>query len=787
MLGAAELLDAPASAQVTDGVTQLVQPRTQLVVDPTLPTDRALSASDDGRIVALDDTDDGSGALVVIDRVGSGGSGSVVAGVPPEGAHPTVSGNGCIVAYSLLDATGSSVELQAVDICSAPPSVLGIGSVAASAPLPAPAVSDDGGVIVWSTGDGLLRFERPSADYVPDADFAPDKPAARSFGSRLDLSADGTALVYETIADPDETDPAATSVHLWLGGDGDAGTSRQLAGPGARRPSISAAGDLIAYERLSTGPPQWNVELFDDTTPSTPRVLQVADDAWKPQLSADGHHLVFRQADGVGVTWWSTGAPFATASTVRALGPSPSRGDVASNSGPGATISANGRVILAVENGSVTVADPPTEPDGWYLWQHVREGRATTAPVDLGAIAVGETATGRVTFTNRGQVGIPLERADSAGTVTRFAPSADGAAVLGAWSCATTSVWQPGTSCTVDVSIRPTSPGTTTGTVTLVVPADPSTGATEVRASSTVTADGIAPTTTTTTTTTTSTTTTTTTTPPTTAPPSTLPTGTVPTRNALPLPSDPIFTGGGPYYNGSYGSAPGSYGGFPSSGSGSFESSTATAAQALPSFEPPRFRFPPTIVDAGRRTTEISLFNPGPDAVTVTAVTVEPPLGGAFVVESGGCTVMLSQERCTLTVTFAPIEVGPVETELVAQFDDGRRATAKLSGIGADEPTLTVEPDVAAEGQAVAVFGAGFPAGATITLSWNDGLVTSEHVVSEEGDFSESLVVLRHTPRGPTELLVPAQADLFADVTAELLVDHSGRRFDAVVLGAYTR
>jgi hypothetical protein len=47
--------------------------------------------------------------------------------------------------------------------------------------------------------------------------------------------------------------------------------------------------------------------------------------------------------------------------------------------------------------------------------------------------------------------------------------------------------------------------------------------------------------------------------------------------------------------------------------------------------------------------------------------------------------------------------------------------------------------------------------------------------------------VLRHTPRGPTELLVPGQVDLFDDVTAELLVDHSSHRFDATVFGAYTR
>ena len=65
--------------------------------------------------------------------------------------------------------------------------------------------------------------------------------------------------------------------------------------------------------------------------------------------------------------------------------------------------------------------------------------------------------------------------------------------------------------------------------------------------------------------------------------------------------------------------------------------------------------------------------------------------------------------------------------------------------------------------------------------------MTSEHEVSEEGDFTAALVVLRHTLRGPTELLVPGQTDLFADVTAELLVDHTANRSAAVVFGAHTR
>ena len=766
VFGVAETFDAPAAAQVADGATTPVVPEVRVTVDPAQPSLRALSASDDGRIVALDTADDDTSTLVAVDRV----AGAEIADVPSTGAHPGVSGDGCVVAYSELDSSGANVALGAVDLCATPVEDLNVGSVAFSDPLPAPAVSQDGDVIVWSTGDDLLRFTRSATGtYERDTTFAPVKGENRFFGPRLDIAGFGTILVYETLADPAEADPTLTTVHLWQPAETSGGppTSTEIAGPGARKPTMDATGEVIAYEQW-TEDNSWAIVIHDGTGPAETLPNQVLDDAWNPQLSADGHHLVSQHADGVQVTWWSDGDPFGSVTTARVMDTTSAGDDVPTNSGPSATVSATGRVILAVGDQSVAATDPPLGT-GWYLWQHVRAEAVTAqSPVDLGSVTVGETATGTVRFINASQIGIPLARTDERGSTERTDPVGDARVTVSAWSCDSVAVWQPGTACDASVTMSPTTVGAASGTVRLVIAPDDATGADEIVTAATVNVVGVAPSTT--------------------VPLNTGPSGTVPTRPpASPLPSFPSFPGSG---SGSGGS--GSSGGAGTgTGSSTTTTTTTTTLPALPVFEPPTIEFAPTIVDAGRRTAEIAVFNSSSSPITVTSVVIDTIANGAtdFAAGSADCVgaSLAAQGRCTIVVTFAPATIGELQATLTAAFDDGRQATAIITGTGADSPVLTVEPSVATAGQVVSVRGAGFPEGAPVELSWHNGLVTFQQSVSEIGDFSETLVVLPHTTRGPTELRVEGQDGLFDDVSAELLIDVTTQRAEAAVFGRFSR
>jgi hypothetical protein len=94
-------------------------------------------------------------------------------------------------------------------------------------------------------------------------------------------------------------------------------------------------------------------------------------------------------------------------------------------------------------------------------------------------------------------------------------------------------------------------------------------------------------------------------------------------------------------------------------------------------------------------------------------------------------------------------------------------------GDGSAEPTLDVVPGVAAPGQVVTVFGAGFPAGAIVEFSRLGVAEVDQLAVDPDGTFAHVFVVLPNTPSGPMTLMVAAQPDLFGDVAGELLV--SGR------------
>ena len=217
----------------------------------------------------------------------------------------------------------------------------------------------------------------------------------------------------------------------------------------------------------------------------------------------------------------------------------------------------------------------------------------------------------------------------------------------------------------------------------------------------------------------------------------------------------------------------------------------STIVASVPLVQPGTLMFEPTIAAAGRRTATASLSNPSTRTATVVAARVESG-DGAFSLVTDGCTgvSLPAGASCAVTIQFAPLAVGPASGLLVFDLADGTTASASLVGDGSAEPTLDVVPAVAAPGQVVTVFGAGFPSGAVVEFSRSTGPDVDPVTVDADGTFAHVFVVLPNTPSGPMVLTVAAQPDSFGDVTGELLVSNrSGDTNHAVFrdLGSPTR
>ena len=79
---------------------------------------------------------------------------------------------------------------------------------------------------------------------------------------------------------------------------------------------------------------------------------------------------------------------------------------------------------------------------------------------------------------------------------------------------------------------------------------------------------------------------------------------------------------------------------------------------------------------------------------------------------------------------------------------------------------------MAAPGQVVTVFGAGFPAGAAVELSRSSFPDVDQVTVDPDGTLAHVFLVLPNTASGPMTLTVAGQLDSFGDVTGELLVSN---------------
>lgn len=724
--------------------------------------DRSLAISDDGTIVAYDSgSATADNRVIVRDRAASTTELDVI------GASPALSVDGCTVALSTIADAGGVITttLSAHDLCDAAPTeVVATAGVAATS---APALSADGRTIVWSAGGAISRHVDSGSGYAPDASFAPPIPAGRIAGPNVDVSADGSVVTFEVL--PTGGTVADTEVWVW----DDATTSANaIGGAGSHRPTISADGRTVVFESSDVG-------LFPGVSPApvAPFVVAhdrdrdesvlVAEEAWRPVQSSDGHHVTYRQVDRLEVAWWGTGEPFDSLSR-RSLGRTLLADDAATPDAPLAAISAHGRWLAFDGDDGGTVTDDAGDDVGTHVWTIEERPSGGGPDVDLGDIESGGTLDTTVTITNDSAAGAPLD-----GEVSVGAPFSVVSSTCSSPLVDTIFVLQPSASCTVRVRATPTGVGTVTADVAYGVVGEPA-----VTLGVAITATVTAPTT-----------------PP---PPSTTPVAsTVPPQPTLPVgtaPSrPPVFT------------IPSSSGGFPpsrtggsssssgssSSGSSSTGDATTTPIVALPSFDPPAFEFAPTIVDAGVRAATITLLNSTPDTISVVDVAIDPASAAAasFSVEASECidADLPGGATCAVDVTFAPVDTGDLTSAVLASLADGSLVRAELTGLGAEPPVLTVVPGVASNGQVVSVLGAGFPAGAVVELIWDGGRVAESVEISDVGDLAHTLVVFPHTPRGPSTVTVLGQSGLFGDVSVELLVTNNAARPGTGVLGGVGR
>lgn len=494
---------------------------------------------------------------------------------------------------------------------------------------------------------------------------------------------------------------------------------------------MSGNGRLVAFASTSpelapsgTRPPDAPFVVLADGDRA---VRVVVEDGDRPTLSNDGHHIVYVEGADVRAQRWGSGDPFVDVVDELVVA---DVGDAVTPYSPRAApaVSRHGRWVTVESANGAALSSDIRFHGAPHVWVVERGGAGPPAAVDLGSALPGGELRTTLAVVNDGSFGIPVAivTATSPFRTTRT----DCVGVL-----------HPATSCTVDVAVTISGPGSVTGDVTLTGSGwSPATIVVPVGATGQVPPTTVPPTTV----------------PPTTQPPSTRPPVIVPPtrpRPTLPRPTRPPTVP----------SRPG--GGLPSSGSTPSPQPADTVR-----FEPAGLTFGPTVIGAGRATSTIVLLDP--DGATGVVVDVRIESGGTdFTVAENPCTgSVVPAGGCPIEVLFAPVATGSITATLVAEFADGTIVRAQLTGTASPPPTLSVSPSVADPGQVVALSGAGFPVGRSVQVGWLDGRMRRSINVDADGSFREPLVVLPSSRSGPTEVTVLGQPDLFDDVTATLLV-----------------
>jgi len=151
------------------------------------------------------------------------------------------------------------------------------------------------------------------------------------------------------------------------------------------------------------------------------------------------------------------------------------------------------------------------------------------------------------------------------------------------------------------------------------------------------------------------------------------------------------------------------------------------------------------------------------------------PAAGDFSVLANGCKGkrMHRAETCTISVGFTATDKGVRTAALSVPGNfPGSPRTVRLVGVGS-KAVLKLVPKVATPGMVTIVTGSGFPAGATVVLSWSVGITpTLRKIVTDaDGKFRIGVLVFHHDIVGLRELIATRVAGpLFPPAQAPLLV-----------------
>ena len=177
------------------------------------------------------------------------------------------------------------------------------------------------------------------------------------------------------------------------------------------------------------------------------------------------------------------------------------------------------------------------------------------------------------------------------------------------------------------------------------------------------------------------------------------------------------------------------------------------------------------------------MVNTASAPATIDAATLNGDPSFAIAADDCSGVALGAGRRCTITIDFAPTAIGEAATELVIGIVGGRELSARLDGVGARPPQLSVFPASARGGQVVTVRGEGFPTGLVVEVT--AGLVADDVVVDPTGAFAHPLVVMANTPSGPIDVMAAGQIDQFDDVVAEMFVrERSDDSGSSVLVGA---
>lgn len=160
----------------------------------------------------------------------------------------------------------------------------------------------------------------------------------------------------------------------------------------------------------------------------------------------------------------------------------------------------------------------------------------------------------------------------------------------------------------------------------------------------------------------------------------------------------------------------------------------------------------------------IQVVNVGYGAVTMSGVDIVGPAPGDFVVKATTCRGVLDvRATCTVDIAFRPTLGGQRVATVRVSGETGEYASMIVAGSGVySSASLVSAADRVLAGTRLGVGGSGFPANATVTLSWADGSGGTYTVrAGKDGKFLASLQIapserpghrtlIAHTAKGPS-------------------------------------